>query len=443
MIYILAGMDGTGKSSVFNHLKMLLDYRAKGRDEYVFIKESCSNIGDDPEVEMSNRLWRVKMLVESGKHVVYDRASIVDDFIYSPIIGKREPAMASNGQLVKQLLRKVTVIYFDCDPEIAAARINVRGDEYIKESDLYRIEERYKKFFEEYDVKPFVVDARKPLTEVREDVEAIVCKKSFKVAEIVPVNCLDTIRNKAYYMCLANISAKNTKYAEFYARCAEKHGSFVLMDNGAAEGEQLGIEELIREYNKIKPDQVVLPDTLLDGEDTIRKSAEALEVIKECYGGLLPFTFMAVPQGHTLDEWSKCAEELVQWPEVKAIGISKFLVNETGELYIRVEAANVLDKLIKKYNRYDMEAHLLGCSESPVIIQGIKNRFRFVRGCDSAYAYICTQAGVNIFSDTKRPEGEIDFVDGPELKNLEHNLQSFEIEAGAWNNAPDISWEGM
>lgn len=124
-----------------------------------------------------------------------------------------------------------------------------------------------------------------------------------------------------------------------------------------------------------------------------------------------------------------------------AIGISKFLVNETGEIYIRAEAANVLDKLIKKYNRYGMEAHLLGCSESPVVINGIHNRFRFIRGCDSAYAYICTQAGVNIFSDTKRPEGEIDFIGGPKLDNLEYNMHSFEIEAGAWNNAKDVSWE--
>lgn len=436
MIYILAGMDGTGKSSVFAHLQNVLD------GDYILIKESCNNIGKDVDVEMSDRLRRTEMLEASGKDVVYDRASVVDDFIYSWMTNRREPAMAKHMHTIKQLMQKVTVIYFDCNVVTAVKRLAIRGgDDYVSGNDLCTIERMYKRFFEEYGVKPFVVNANKPLHEVKKDVEAIVKRKKFKVAEIVPTSCLDTTKDNPYYMCLANVSAKDPKYAKFYGRCAGKHGSFVLMDNGAAEGDQLSIEELIAEYEKIKPSQVVLPDTLLDGKDTLRKSRAALETIKTYYSGNPPFTFMAVPQGRTLSEWAECAEEFVQWPDVKAIGISKFLVNETGEIYIRAEAANVLDKLIKKYNRYGMEAHLLGCSESPVVINGIHNRFRFIRGCDSAYAYICTQAGVNIFSDTKRPEGEIDFIGGPKLDNLEYNMHSFEIEAGAWNNAKDVSWE--
>ena len=435
MIYILAGMDGTGKTSVAQYLERVLD------DSYIFIKESCSNIGASPDLEMSNRLWRVKALMESGKNVIYDRASIVDDFVYSWVTSRREPLMTRYAQTIKQLMQKITVIYFDCDVETVAERIGVRGDDYIGVNDLHTIERMYKKFFEEYSVDYFTINARKPLMEVKKDVEAIVNRKNFKVAEIVPVNSLHTIEKNPYHMCLANISSKNKKYADFYASCANRKNCFVLMDNGAAEGDQLNIEELITEYEKIKPSQVVLPDTLLDGKDTLRKSKAAMETIKMYYDGNPPFTFMAVPQGSTLSEWIECAKEFVQWPDVKAIGISKFLVEETGEKYIRYHAADALDFFMKKYNRYDMEAHLLGCSESPVTINGIHNRFRFVRGCDSAYAYICTQAGVNIFADTKRPEGAIDFIDGPHLKNLEYNMHSFEIEAGAWNNVPDKSWE--
>lgn len=435
MIYILAGMDGTGKSSVFAYLQNVLD------SDYIFIKESCSNIGKDVDVEMSDRLRRTEMLEASGKDVIYDRASVVDDFVYSWITNCREPAMAKHMHAIKQLMQKVTVIYFTCDTDVVAKRLVARGDDYVSEKDLCTIKREYWHFFKEYDVNPFVINANKPLREVEKDVEAIVRRKKFKVAEIVPTNCLNTIKDNPYHMCLANVSAKDPKYARFYGYCAGKHGNFVLMDNGAAEGDQLSIEELIIEYEKIKPSQVVLPDTLLDGRGTLHKSKAALETIKMYYDGNPPFTFMAVPQGKTLSEWIECAEEFVQWTDVKAIGISKFLADETGEKYIRYHAANALDDLMKRYNRYDIEAHLLGCSESPVVINGIHNRFRFVRGCDSAYAYICTQAGVNIFADTKRPKGTIDFIGGPKLDNLEYNMHSFEIESGAWNNAPDKSWE--
>ena len=427
MIYVLAGVDGTGKSTLFNKLKMMLP-------DAIFVKESYT-----PSLsERMDRVYKFKNLISCGKTVIYDRATVCDDFVYQPVKANEQSKLYETEAL--DLLRESTVIYLECDVETSIARLEERGDDYVTVGDIPVIKEQYERFFEENGIDVFRIDATLSEDVIATYAKQIIMKKNFKVAQIVPVQCLPKTLSKGYHMCLANIVAKNETYAQFYAGLAAHKDKWVLMDNGAAEGEQLSVDELIECYQRIHPNEVVLPDTLLDGKETIQKSREALGKICDFYNGNIPFTFMAVPQGATIDEWERCAREMVQWPAIHAIGISKFLPMETGDMYVRERAAEILDSLFKQYNRYDMEVHLLGCSESPVVIDGIRRRFSFVRGCDSAYAYICTQADVCIHADTIRPEGEIDFINGDDYDGLEDNLQAMELETGAYNNKFDESW---
>lgn len=423
MIYILEGADGAGKSSVFQWLKEHLE-------DAVFIKESYT-----PSLEeRKQRVDKFERLLQSGKTVVYDRATILDDYIYEPIMANVESQL--DASVTWPLLKQATVIYFDCPVKVLAERLAQRGDDYIEEHHLQSIVDAYEKMFTS--IEPYRVDATCSLNALCIQIEKIIKKKEFKIAHIVPVDSLATTSFNGYHMCLANVAVKSEKYKEFYRRMAKDR--FVLMDNGAAEGDQLHVDDLIKCYQDVQPSEVVLPDTLLNGKETIQKSKDALKMICSFYDGAVPFTFMAVPQGATLYEWKECAREMVQWPEVKTIGISKFLQMETGDRYVRELAAAILNDLFKQYNRYDMEVHLLGCSESPAVIDTIRRRFPFVRGCDSAYAYICTQAGVCIHADTIRPEGEIDFINGTTYEGLNDNMQALELAVGVYDNKMTKIW---
>ena len=430
MIYILVGADGTGKTTLCNSLKNVLD-------DAVFVKEGHTT----SVIELRNRVAKFKHLMESGKTIIYDHATIIDDFVYSPIKNKMPSVLQDSEALDLVHSSKVTVIYLSCDVATLTERLNKRGDEYIVPEELPAIVAQYERFFKENSIDVFRIDATLTETNVLTKALAIIRKKEFKIAHIVPVQCLPKTIDKGYHMCLANIVAKNDEYAKFYTRLDTNNRAWVLMDNGAAEREQLPVSKLIECYQKVQPQEVVLPDTLLDSWDTLRKSREALKEICDFYDGAVPFTFMAVPQGTTIDEWEECAREMVQWPEIKTIGVSKFLPMHTIDLYARVRAVEILNSLIKQYNRYDMEVHLLGCYESPVIIESIHQQYSFVRGCDSAYAYICTQAGVSIHADTSRPAGEIDFINGNDYDSLEDNMQAMELEIGAYNNKFDDSWK--
>lgn len=259
--------------------------------------------------------------------------------------------------------------------------------------------------------------------------------KDFKVAEIVPVAHLEDIETNHYHMCLAHLVVQDERYASFYRRMAAE-GKYVLMDNGAAENSQLSVNDLLATYQIVDPTEIVIPDTICDKDATLEKAREFISKYSH-----LPYRFMAVPQGRTIGEWCQCAKELMRMPRINSIGISKFLNIATGDKYARLRAAEYIDSIATlMYGNEDIEIHLLGCDEGPAIVREIQDIVVRVRGCDSAFAYIAAQAGVEITPNTKRPDGTIDFINGEYLDALETTLTQFEECAGVCDNKSDKYW---
>ena len=258
--------------------------------------------------------------------------------------------------------------------------------------------------------------------------------KDFKIAQIVPVPHLEQIEKNHYHMCLAHL-VDNKEYAKFYRRMSE-NGKFVLMDNGAAEGAQLPVGELLEMYETINPTEIVLPDTLNDCVDTLRKTLAFVHEYKE-----LPYRFMGVPQGKDFDEWCACVEVMLREPRINTIGVSKFLNIATGCEDIRFHACAYIERVAEALDRRDIEIHLLGCDEGPGLVHGIQDLFPRVRGCDSAFAFIAAQANVEITEETERPEGEIDFIEGTVLcSELSKRMKEFEDVTGVKDNKVAHSW---
>lgn len=265
--------------------------------------------------------------------------------------------------------------------------------------------------------------------------------KDFKVAEIVPVDQLEDIKDNHYHMCLAHLVAMDqdseqaAKYTEFYRRMSDE-GKYVLMDNGAAECRQLGYNLLVKQYEKIRPTEVVIPDTLVDAVSTLEKMFRWLDTMSN-----LPYKFMGVPQGKDLEEWKACAYIMMQEKRINTIGVSKFLNIVTGDKTVRFKAVQYLDQLADKLGRDDVEYHLLGCDEGPGIVGGIHDHHDRVRGCDSAFAYIASKAGLVISKSMRRPAGvEINFLDDKKMQEFGWNSQKFESVCGVVDNTNGKEW---
>lgn len=412
MIYILEGVDCSGKSTCFEQLQRMYANKVIGygnRREVVFIKESKvdGEAAADPErlaVEMEKRLQRmVDATVDVAKDYVFDRCSVIDDFVYSPVVDRQPSVMAmlpDSKWKVDAVLKRSVVFHFTASAEVLEQRMQVRGDDNVNVQALGAIEAEYRRFYSTHGVNPIVVDTSQASpVEIAHHVGRAVFRKEFKFAHITPLADVEHIRdinNHGYQMCLANQVAKgNVEYTEAYVELA-RQGAYVLMDNGAAEGEQLGLDGLWAAYHEIQPTEIILRDVLFDGKQTIAKHYEQVDYItaKLQAGEELPFKYiMAVPQGHDFEEWSACAEEIIRTMPVNTIGVSKFVTEWNGGTPLaRSQCLKQLQLLMVQYGRPDLEVHLLGCTEPPDIIAGYQGAFPSVRGIDSVVAYNCAAA---------------------------------------------------
>lgn len=205
-----------------------------------------------------------------------------------------------------------------------------------------------------------------------------------EAATILPTKMLQFARKDQYHMSLAQLIGVDAAYTEWYQNQVNSN-KFVIMDNGAAEGEAPIAEELLIKYEILHPSEMVLPDTIFDMDDTIEKGLRALQVLDR----KVDCTFMAVPQGQTFEEWVDCARVMLFWP-IETIGVSKFCTPQYGPM-ARYRCVEALYKAMEETG-IQVNIHLLGCWEDPREIGQIQTKFN-VRGCDSIIAYAFAQAG--------------------------------------------------
>lgn len=236
-------------------------------------------------------------------------------------------------------------------------------------------------------------------------------------------------------MCLAQFVGISDVYTDFYKKM-KAEGKYVVLDNGEAENMQLTLEALLDKICMIHPSEVILPDTLFDSTATINKSIAAYDALSNKLT-TMGIRIMVVPQGKTVEEWFQCAKILIDEIKVDTIGIPKLLVKTENDLYARAKAVS----LVRSINMHDIEIHLLGCSETPKIIKAIKETApNIVRGCDSSFAYLCADAGIDIIESTRRPSGQLDYLNGTYNPRLLQTISGFERACGITDNGSDFGW---
>lgn len=241
-----------------------------------------------------------------------------------------------------------------------------------------------------------------------------------KISHIVSSDLLDMIDGRDFYMCLANIACKDENYRNFYKKQVEK-GAFVLLDNGAAEHDQMTLDIMWSVIEQINPTEVILNDCLMDANATIQSSIKALEFYKQKgYKG----QFMFVPQGRTFEDWCHCFD-MMNLNDISTIGVSKFVTSGWNDSDARYKCCEYIDER--------MPVHLLGCHENIYEVKTISRDFNNIRSNDTAIAYIYAQKNQTVDSGN-RPEGEINFIksdlDESQVRLLAKNIELFDSVCG-------------
>jgi hypothetical protein len=179
-----------------------------------------------------------------------------------------------------------------------------------------------------------------------------------------------------HHLCIADVVNKNIEYEMFYAK-RRSRGDWITLDVGAFENMDTTVEELWLATDKVRPQEVVLPDKFLDSAETCIRSAQGYEALED--PALPAAQFMVVPQGKDYTEWLSCLRTLVSdvGPRVHTVGI----IEEVLELYGRSRMEVAADVYARTQ---DVDVHLLGfMTDFSDVSLG-----RRVRSCDTG-KFVC------------------------------------------------------
>lgn len=260
-----------------------------------------------------------------------------------------------------------------------------------------------------------------------------------KVATIVPTSLLSINVSDTFHMALAqNIgvpgNAASKAYTNFF-RSMVAADDFVLMDNGAAEGEQPTAEQLVPKIKLLHPTEIILPDTIYDKDITIRKGREAIKVFKN--EGIFQHVkhVMAVPQGADFEQWKQCVDEMLSWG-ITTLGVSKFICPRYCDDYLPSDRVRYEACCYIRERDSNVQIHLLGCWADPREIGYVAQQAPLhIRSADSAIAYVYTRAGKALDpSKTIRPQGDITFLDDVHSNTPAVDLKLLEDNKRRWRD---------
>lgn len=182
-----------------------------------------------------------------------------------------------------------------------------------------------------------------------------------------------------YHLMLAHDVAADPKYKETCNKLRAYHQDLeIIMDNSVIElGGAVDKEMILEACLATKPRAIVLPDVLLDGKGTAKRSSEAIDDWYAYFNSYISWghSFMYVPQGKTMSEWATCAEKMKDDPRIGWWGIPRNLVANVGSRAQAIAIAKVLNSKRK--------IHLLGFSDD-LIDDFTCVRIDGVYGIDSA-----------------------------------------------------------
>ncbi len=137
-----------------------------------------------------------------------------------------------------------------------------------------------------------------------------------QVCPIVPTTWLtDAIADARMHLALAPVVQKNLQYQTFYQRMVDD-GNYVILDNGAFEGNVVTMEELQLTAALIRAHEVVVPDVQRDASRT-------LDLYREYIRSPMVFQYMhmVVLQGKNVTEMLTMYRELLEiWKHNHRVG---------------------------------------------------------------------------------------------------------------------------
>lgn len=215
------------------------------------------------------------------------------------------------------------------------------------------------------------------------------------LCSIVPIKYCSWMYDNPRVMLLTHLVEK---YPDYVKEALNHPNTYKILDNSLIElGASLDMERLVAAAEKVKANEIILPDVFKDGVATINKAKESIEWLKQ-HNLLGKYKLNVVCHGYGETGWEYCFNILNHMPEVDVISIPKvtstwLLDNSRSSLYY----------IFKKSHK---EIHLLGVWYNLGEITSLgKESYGKIRSVDTCLPFLDCVQNKGIYQNR---EGTID-----------------------------------
>jgi len=244
-----------------------------------------------------------------------------------------------------------------------------------------------------------------------------------KLALIPPIPLLEDTATLQYQLMLPQL-CNDAYYLATYERYAKSLDKFVILDNGAAEGQQVRNDELFDLSRMIRPDELVIPDTIGDARQTMEEAEDFL-----MHWASPDQRLMFVAQGQMMDDFIHSAAWAHDRDEIETIAIPRHAIKTLGDPWAR---ATIVKTLYASYGAHLKDIHFLGASTHyPIELRDLAPSVRsLVRSVDTSMPYTAAWYGMPLdgSSGLLRPDNYFNrrFIDFSQAEMIGRNVRELE-----------------
>lgn len=136
MIVIIEGLDGVGKTTFAKKFAEMTGFE--------YVKESYT----DDVIDKEQRLIRLKNRLKEEKNYIYDRTTMIDDFVYG-FLNQTESSLIKYKEHILEVLSKCKIFHLTVDEQTRKKRFEERGDEFVTEEMISKIKDCYLQFYKQ------------------------------------------------------------------------------------------------------------------------------------------------------------------------------------------------------------------------------------------------------------------------------------------------------
>lgn len=213
-----------------------------------------------------------------------------------------------------------------------------------------------------------------------------------RASVLLPIRSLNRLKDLTnYHLVLYQLLGENGAREVFKA--LRDRGDFLILDNGAHEGERTPITSLLEEAEDLRPDVVVLPDLLEDFESSFFLTLEAILFVSRV-GVKGDFRWMVVP--HDRSPWGMLGKALAFFAFARRDAeLSLFYGLSHDDPWVEefLRLPKAYRKLIRACLKNLGPIHLLGSPRSPQALKTLAYDLPLV-GVDSARPVVAALHGL-------------------------------------------------